>query len=118
MLAGLVVHGGQQSWWFQPVLGRLGEKPLFLGAMILTAFNDNAATTYLASLVPDFTDALKYAVVAGAVTGGGLTVIASAPNLAGQPILSRYLAEGVAPLKLAVAALLPMLIMAVWFMVV
>ncbi|MEO7412074.1 MAG: putative Na+/H+ antiporter [Opitutaceae bacterium] len=117
-LAGLVVHGGLQSWWIQPVLGRLGEKPLFLGAMILTAVNDNAAITYLASLVPDFTDALKYAVVAGAVSGGGLTVIANAPNPAGQAILSRYFPEGVAPLKLATAALLPTFVMALWFIVI
>ncbi|MEY4378302.1 MAG: hypothetical protein RLZ85_183, partial [Verrucomicrobiota bacterium] len=73
-LAGLVIHGGLQSWWIEPVLTRLGEVPLFLGAVGLTAFNDNAAITYLASLVPGFTDGLKYAVVAGAVTGGGLTV--------------------------------------------
>ena len=51
-----------------------------LAATILTAFNDNAAITYLASLVPGFSDALKYVVMAGAVTGGGLTVIANSPN--------------------------------------
>lgn len=79
-LAGLVVYGGLQAWWIEPVLMRLGEFPLFLGATVLTAFNDNAAITYLATLVPSFTDPLKYAVVAGAVTGGGLTVIANAPN--------------------------------------
>ncbi len=115
-LAGLVIHGGLQSWWIQPVLGRLGEVPLFMGATLLTAFNDNAAITYLATLVPNFTDALKYAVVAGAVTGGGLTVIANAPNPAGQAILGRYFPEGIAPLKLALAALVPTAIMAVAFM--
>jgi hypothetical protein len=115
-LAGLVVHGGLQSWWIQPVLGRLGEGPLFLSATILTSFNDNAAITYLATLVPDFTDALKYAVVAGAVTGGGLTVIANAPNPAGQAILSRYFENGVSPLKLAGAALFPTIVMALCFM--
>ena len=93
-LAGLVVHGGLQAWWIEPVLKRLGEVPLFLGATILTAFNDNAAITYLATLVPGFTDPLKYAVVAGAVTGGGLTVIANAPNPAGQNILQRFFPDG------------------------
>lgn len=117
-LAGLVVHGGLQAWWIQPILTRLGEGPLFLGATILTAFNDNAAITYLASLVPGFTDSLKFAVVAGAVTGGGLTVIANAPNPAGQAILSRYFPEGVSPLGLATAALLPTIIMGVCFMVI
>jgi hypothetical protein len=116
-LAGLVVHGGLQSWWIQPVLTRLGEVPLFFGAVVLTAFNDNAAITYLASLVPEFTDPLKYAVVAGAVTGGGLTVIANAPNPAGQAILARFFPEGVAPLKLALAALAPTAIMSACFLI-
>ncbi|MDO8539802.1 MAG: putative Na+/H+ antiporter [Opitutaceae bacterium] len=115
-LAGLVIHGGLQSWWIQPLLSRLGEVPLFIGATILTAFNDNAAITFLATLVPDFTDPLKYAVVAGAVTGGGLTVIANAPNPAGQAILARYFPQGVSPLRLALAALFPTLVMAMCFM--
>jgi Na+/H+ antiporter NhaD/arsenite permease-like protein len=115
-LAGLVIHGGLQAWWIQPVLGRLGEKSLFLGATILTAFNDNAAITYLASLVPGFTDTLKYAVMAGAITGGGLTVIANAPNPAGQAILGRYFAGSISPLKLAAAALLPTVIVGLCFM--
>ena len=114
-LAGLVVHGGLQAWWIEPVLTRLGEFPLFLGATVLTAFNDNAAITYLATLVPGFTDALKYAVVAGAVTGGGLTVIANAPNPAGQNILRRFFPEGVSPVGLALGALPPTIIVAACF---
>ncbi len=116
-LAGLVVHGGLQGWWIQPVLGSLGEVPLFVGATILTAFNDNALITYLATLVPGFTDELKFAVVAGAVTGGGLTVIANAPNPAGQSILQKYFSEGVSPLGLFLGALAPTLIVAFSFMV-
>jgi Na+/H+ antiporter NhaD/arsenite permease-like protein len=66
-----------------------------IGATLLTALNDNAAITYLASLVPGFSDSLKYAVVAGAAAGGGLTVIANAPNPAGQSILvARFGDEG------------------------
>ena len=115
-LAGLVMHGGVQGWWIAPVLGSLGELPLMLGATIMTAFNDNAAITYLSTLVPGFTPELKYAVVAGAVTGGGLTVIANAPNPAGQSILKRYFAHGVSPAGLVKAALLPTVIMALCFM--
>lgn len=106
-LAGLVVHGGLQGWWIEPVLSRLAEVPLFFGAVGLTAFNDNAAITYLASLVPDFSAELKYAVVAGAVAGGGLTVIANAPNPAGQSILSPYFRDGISPVYLLLGALLP-----------
>ena len=116
-LAGLVIHGGLQGWWIEPILRRLGEVPLFIGATILTAFNDNAAITYLATLVPGFTDALKHAVVAGAVAGGGLTVIANAPNPAGLAILGRHFGAGVAPLKLALGALVPTVIVAICLMI-
>lgn len=115
-LAGLVIHGGLQAWWIQPVLSSLTELPLFLGATALTAVNDNAAITYLATLVPGFTEPLKYAVVAGAVTGGGLTVIANAPNPAGQTILQRYFPDGVSPLGLLLGALAPTVIMALAFL--
>ncbi len=115
-LAGLVVHGGLQGWWIEPVLTSLTEVPLFVGATLLTALNDNAAITYLATLVPDFTDELKYAVVAGAVTGGGLTVIANAPNPAGQSLLQRYFPEGVKPLGLLLGALLPTAILSLCFL--
>ena len=106
-LAGLVVHGGLQGWWIEPVLGSLSEVPLFLTATVLTAFNDNSAITFLATLVPGFTDDLKYAVVAGAVAGGGLTVIANAPNPAGQALLKKYFENGVSPGRLLLAALAP-----------
>jgi len=115
-LAGLVVHGELQGWWIQPVLTRLNEFPLFIGAAALTAFNDNAAITYLASLVPDFTAPLKYAVVAGAVAGGGLTVIANAPNPAGQSILAKFFPDGISPLGLLVGASVPTLFMALAFL--
>jgi len=115
-LAGLVVHGGLQAWWIEPVLKSLGRVPLFISATILTSFNDNAAITYLATLAPGFTDALKHAVVAGAVTGGGLTVIANAPNPAGQAILQKFFPDGVSALWLFVAALVPTLIIALAFM--
>jgi hypothetical protein len=116
-LAGLVVHAGLQGWWIEPVLSRLTEIPLFLGAGILTAFNDNAAITYLASLVPGFSPQLQYAVVAGAVVGGGLTVIANAPNPAGQSILSRFFPDGVSPLGLVLGALTPTIIVGAIFLV-
>ncbi len=115
-LAGLVVHGNLQQWWIAPVLSRLEVLPLMLGATVLTAFNDNAAITYLASLVPGFTPEMRYAVVAGAVTGGGLTVIANAPNPAGQSILRRFFDGGVSPLYLAMGALVPTVILGVAFM--
>jgi len=81
-----------------------------LAATGLTAFNDNAAITYLSTLVPEFTDGLKYSVVAGAISGGGLTVIANAPNPAGQSLLKKYFDSGVSPGGLLKGALLPTIV--------
>lgn len=115
-LAGLVIHGGLQGWWLGPIITSLSEWPLFIGATILTSFNDNAAITFLASQVEGLSPQLKYAVLAGAVTGGGLTVIANAPNPAGQALLSRFFGEGVSPAKLAAGAFIPTIIVAICMM--
>ena len=114
-LAGLVIHGGLQGWWIAPVLASLAEEPLFLAASVLTAFNDNALVTYLATLVPDLQHELRLAVVQGAVVGGGLTVIANAPNPAGQALLSRFFGGAISPSGLVLAALGPTLIAALIF---
>jgi Na+/H+ antiporter NhaD/arsenite permease-like protein len=107
-LAGLVVLGGQQQWWLQPVLLSMSSDAVFFGAAILTAFTDNAALTYLGSLVEGLSDGFKYALVAGAVTGGGLTIIANAPNPAGIALLRNHFDdETVQPMKLFLAALPP-----------
>jgi predicted cation transporter len=107
-LAGLVVLGGQQRWWLQGALGSLGDSALFFGAAALTAITDNAALTYLGSLVEGVSEDFKYALVAGAVAGGGLTVIANAPNPAGFAILKdRFEDESIHPFGLFAAALPP-----------
>lgn len=109
-LAGLVTLGKQQAWWLQPLLGKLDDFSLFLGATGLTGITDNAALTYLGSLV-ELTESAKYYLVAGAVTGGGLTVIANAPNPAGFGILKdSFGEEGISPIGLLKAALLPTLL--------
>ena len=109
-LGGLVIHGGLQAWWIAPTLGHLSEFPLFVGATVLTAFNDNALITYLGTLVPAFAPQMKLALVQGAVTGGGLTVIANAPNPAGQALLGSFFDHAVHPWRLFLGAALPTLI--------
>lgn len=116
-LAGLVVLGGKQQWWLQPIIAGMDATVLFFGAMGLTALTDNAALTYLGSLVAGISDAGKYALVAGAVSGGGLTVIANAPNPAGFSILKDYFDEqAISPLGLFAAAALPSLVAASCFL--
>lgn len=115
-LAGLVVLGGLQQWWLQPLLVKMDAKQVFLGATALTAITDNAALTYLASQVPGLSDEFKYYVVAGAITGGGLTVIANAPNPAGLAILRERFPDGVvSPLGLLAAAAGPTLVAVIAF---
>jgi hypothetical protein len=116
-LAGLVVLGGQQQWWLQPVLMSMSSEAVFFGAVVLTAFTDNAALTYLGSLVEGLSAQFKYALVAGAVTGGGLTIIANAPNPAGVAILKDHFADqAVHPLGLFISALVPTFVAGIAFL--
>lgn len=106
-LGGIIQFGAFQKWWLAPLLGSMSDLLLFKGAVVLTAVTDNAALTYLGSQVEGLTVASKYALVAGAIAGGGLTIIANAPNAAGYSILSAKFPDGIKPVQLLVAALLP-----------
>ena len=117
-LAGLVTLGSLQAYWLKPLIGSLNGGALFFGATGLTAITDNAALTYLGSLVEGISPELKYALMAGAVAGGGLTVIANAPNPAGVGILQDakvFEGEGISPLGLFLGALMPTAIAIVLF---
>lgn len=115
-LAGLVVLGGMQAWWLKPLLLSMDAKTAYLGATALTAITDNAALTYLASQVEGLSDEFKYYVVAGAISGGGLTVIANAPNPAGMAILRERFPDGaVSALGLLAGAAVPTLITVIAF---
>lgn len=117
-LAGLVVLGGQQQWWLQPLLTGMDATTVYFGATALTAVTDNAALTYLGSLVQGLSPEFKYALVAGAVTGGGLTIIANAPNPAGFAILRGHFPdEAIHPVGLLLSALPPTLVAIVAFQV-
>lgn len=110
-LAGLVVLGGLQQWWLQPLVSNMSPKVLFFGATALTAITDNAALTYLGSLIVGISEEAKYSLVAGAVAGGGLTVIANAPNPAGVALLKRGFAdESIGAGGLFLGALLPTIV--------
>jgi Na+/H+ antiporter NhaD/arsenite permease-like protein len=109
-LGGIIVFGSFQSWWLTPLISHLGEKFLFGGAVLLTAITDNAALTYLGAQVSGLSESARYALVAGALSGGGLTLIANAPNAAGFTILSGCLPNGLQPLRLFKAAILPTLV--------
>src|SRR5690606_31527757 len=116
-LAGLVVLGGLQKWWLQDLLGGLEPAVLFWGAAALTAITDNAALTYLGSLVEGASPLWHYMLVAGAVTGGRLTVIANAPNPAGYAILRPYFPnEAISAGRLFMSALVPTLVAAGMFL--
>jgi hypothetical protein len=116
-LAGLVVLGGMQQWWLQPVVSSLRPGALFAASLGLTAITDNAALTYLGSLTQGMSETAKYMLVAGAVAGGGLTVIANAPNPAGVALLRRgFEDESIGALGLLAGAAAPTLVAAVAFL--
>ncbi len=117
-LAGLVVLGGMQQWWLQPIVSSLEPTALFFGALALTAITDNAALTYLGSLIVGMSDQAKYMLVAGAVAGGGLTVIANAPNPAGVALLRDGFADGSIGMGgLLAGAILPTIVAAALFLI-
>lgn len=117
-LAGLVVLGGMQQWWLQPLVSSLEPTALFFGALALTAITDNAALTYLGSLIEGLSDHAKYMLVAGAVAGGGLTVIANAPNPAGAALLREGFEDGSIGMGgLFLGALGPTCVAAVMFLI-
>jgi len=116
-LAGLVVLGGMQQWWLQPIVSNLGATKLFFGALGLTAVTDNAALTYLGSLISGLSEHERYMLVAGAVGGGGLTIIANAPNPAGAALLRRgFNDESIGAVGLLLGALAPTCAAALMFL--
>ena len=112
-LAGLVVLGGLQGWWLQPILEKMSPTAVFYGSLALTAITDNAALTYLGSLVQGTSPEFKLALVGGAVAGGGLTVIANAPNPAGIAILRNHFPNATVSAGLLLVAAIPPTIVAI-----
>jgi len=116
-LAGLVVLGGMQQWWLQPIVESLSPLALFFGALGLTAITDNAALTYLGSLIVGISEQSQYMLMAGAVAGGGLTVIANAPNPAGASLLRGGFNDGsIGAVGLLLGALGPTIVAAAAFL--
>lgn len=116
-LAGLVVLGGLQQWWLQPIVSSLPPTTLFFGAVGLTAMTDNAALTYLGSLISGISEQSQYMLVAGAVTGGGLTVIANAPNPAGVALLKHGFEDAsIGAGGLLMGAMVPTAVAALFFL--
>lgn len=117
-LAGLIVFGSMQKWWLTPILEVITNKTLFFSAVGLTAITDNAALTYLGSQVESLSETSKWALVSGAITGGGLTILANAPNPAGFSILaSRFPNASLNALKLLIAAIIPTTVAITYFLI-
>ena len=117
-LGGLVLLGGQQEWWLKDIISNMSNVEAFVGAITLGAFTDNAAITYLGSLVQGLSEEFKYFLVAGAVCGGGLTIIANAPNPAGAAILKSHFEDNsIDPRYLFLGALVPTLIASLCFII-
>lgn len=114
-LTSLLIFGPMQTWWIEPVLRTLDGRLLYLVSTLLTGMVDNAALTYLGAQVPDLSADSKYFLVAGAISGGGLTLIANAPNIVGLNLLRPHFPNGFDSKKLFVSALLPTFLIALIF---
>jgi predicted cation transporter len=115
-LAGLVYLGNFQAYWISEFFKTFSGHSLNIGATVLTSITDNALITYLGTLAP-LSESSKYFLLAGAVTGGGLTVIANAPNPVGFGILRDSFGEkGIGPLSLLLWALIPTIISSLCFL--
>lgn len=115
--AGIVIHGGLQEWWIEPLLHSMDAKWMMLTALTLGPFLDNAALAYLATFIPNLSEAAKYSFMVGAITAGGLTIIANAPNPAGYQILSPFFSRGISAKRLFLGALFPMALSLLIFIV-
>ncbi len=92
-LAGVVVLGHQQAWWLRELVEGKSPFSLFLGSTVLTSVTDNAALTYLSTQIESLTPLMRHAVVAGSIAGGGISVVANAPNPIGFSILREQLGD-------------------------
>jgi len=116
-LSGLVIHGGVQTWWIEPIISNLGEIPLTLSALFMSSFNDNSAIVYLATLIENFSENLRYFIVVGAISGGGLTIMSNAPNPVAQSILKKYFDKGISSYELFKMAVIPAIIFTIVFLI-
>ena len=115
-LSGLIVFGSFQRWWIEPLILQMNDVALFFGAATLTAVTDNAALTFLGSQVEALSETSKWALVAGALSGGGLTILANAPNPAGYSVLSsKFPDSSLNALALLKAAIVPTVVALVCF---
>jgi len=107
-IGGIVILGALQSWWITPIIQSTNFHAILLGTAALTAVTDNAAITFIASQAAHIPAQIKYAFLAGAVAGGGLTVIANAPNPIGYGILNKEFGDnGIRPFFLLLWAIPP-----------
>lgn len=116
-LSGLMIHGSLQGWWIAPLIANLSEIGLKFGTVGLSSINDNASIMYLSTLVSDFPDTMKYAVFTGAISGGGLTIIANTPNAIGGAILKKHFKSGISAVELFKYAIVPTMISAIIYFV-
>lgn len=117
-LGGLVILTAKQGWWLKPILSSIENFQLYFGTLLLAPVTDNAAITSLASQVTTLSENSKYLIVSAAVVGGGMTIIANAPNPAGYALLRAYCpGKNLKPLKLLLSALVPTVVAGIIFWV-
>lgn len=114
--ASLVIFGGLQLWWLQPIITRLNDRIALGVTMTLSAFTHNTLINYLATQIPNLSDSLKEAIFAGTMLGGGLTIMANGPNLVGSSLLSKHFGHDISMKNLFFGAVFPTIIAALCYL--
>ncbi|MFZ0565372.1 MAG: putative Na+/H+ antiporter [Chlamydiales bacterium] len=115
--AALLIHGELQEWWIIPLIERLDYFGATITSFILSALVDNAIVSYMTADLPQFDTLKHYLVITAAMSAGGLTIMANAPNVVGHAILRSYFKGSISFLYLFLGALAPSLILLTLFWV-
>lgn len=103
--ASLLIHGELQSWWAVRFLQNIGFAQGLLISTLLSSVVDNAVVLYFLDQIKPLSEAALYAIVVGALSSGGLTLMANAPNLIGYSNLRVFFGGKISLVALFLAAL-------------
>ncbi|WP_213357473.1 putative Na+/H+ antiporter [Chlamydiifrater phoenicopteri] len=114
--SGLILFGDLQEWWVLALMEKVSYEGHMIISFIMSMFLDNALVNYLIFKLPSANDCYHYLAISGAMSAGGLTLMANVPNIIGYLLLRpSFKVRSVSLVWLFVAALPPAVISALIF---